>query len=95
VYHQGSASFMASKEARTLLKLNKKLLKSKHKDARFEHTRIGNLEVLREYQRIKSVGFWSVQLEQRRMLRFDALLGDAPRSWWKSWIWKKRIAGIS
>jgi GT2 family glycosyltransferase len=95
VYHQGSASFQASRQARALMKHNKKLLQEKHPDACFEHTRLGNLQVLQEYQRLKSTGLWNARLEQRRMLRFDALLGDAPRSWWKSWIWKKRIAGIS
>ena len=95
VYHQGSASFQASRQARALMKHNKKLLQVKHPDARFEHTRLGNLQVLLEYQRLKSTGLWNARLEQRRMWRFDALLGDAPRSWWKSWIWKKRIAGIT
>lgn len=95
VYHQGSASFQASRQARALMKHNKKLLQEKHPDACFEHTRLGNLQVLQEYQRLKSTGLWNARLEQRRMLRFDALLGDAPRSWWKSWIWKKRVAGIS
>jgi GT2 family glycosyltransferase len=95
VYHQGSASFQASKEARALMKRNKKLLESKHANARFEHTRLGNLQIFKEYRRLKLSGLWDAQLEQRRLLRADALVGDAPRSWWKAWVWKKRIAGIS
>ena len=95
VYHQGSASFQAGIEARALMKRNKKLLESKHTNARFEHTRLENLQILKEYRRLKLSGLWDEQLEQRRLLRVDALVGDAPRSWWKAWVWKKRVAGIS
>jgi GT2 family glycosyltransferase len=91
VYHQGSASFMASKEACALMKHNKKLLQVKHPDARFEHTRLGNLAVIREYQTLKSNGFWSPALETRWVLRVGALEGDAPRSWWKRWAWRRQI----
>jgi GT2 family glycosyltransferase len=94
VYHQGSASFMASKEARALMKHNKKLLQAKHKDAQFDHTRLGNLQVMQEYQRLKLAGKWTEQLEQRWILRIRALAGDTPRRWWKSWMWRKRIAGF-
>ena len=94
VYHQGSASFMASKEARALMKHNKKLLQVKHPDARFEHTRLGNLAVIREYQTLKSNGFWSPSLETRWVLRVGALEGDAPRSWWKRWAWRRMISAI-
>ena len=90
VYHQGSASFMASK-ARALMKHNKKLLQVKHPDARFEHTRLGNLAIIREHQTLKSNGFWSPALETRWVLRVGALEGDAPRSWWKRWAWRRQI----
>ena len=82
VFHQGSASFQASKEARALMKHNKKLLQAKHPEARFEHTRLGTLAVMREYQSLKSDRLWSVPLEARWALRFGALVGDAPRGWW-------------
>jgi hypothetical protein len=85
---------MASKEARALMKHNKKLLQAKHKDAQFDHTRLGNLQVMQEYQRLKLAGKWTEQLEQRWILRIRALAGDTPRRWWKSWMWRKRIAGF-
>ena len=94
VFHQGSASFQASKEARALMKHNKKLLQAKHPEARFEHTRLGNLAVMREYQSLKSNHLWSVPLEARWALRFGALVGDAPRGWWKRWFWRRMIDGI-
>jgi GT2 family glycosyltransferase len=94
VYHQGSASFQASAEARALMKQNKKLLQAKHLDARFEHTRLGNLAVMREYLSLKSSGLWSEALEARRTLRFGAIEGDAPRRWWKRWFWQREIAQI-
>jgi hypothetical protein len=76
------------------MKRNKKLLKAKHPEARFEHTRLGNLAVMREYQSLKSSGHWSPPFERRRALRVGALEGDAPRRWWKRWAWQRQIAKI-
>ena len=92
VLHVGSATFKASKSAKVLIKRNKKLLKSKHPDARFEHTRLGNLAVLQAYVNLKQAGQWTTALEQRWKLRIGALTGDAPRSFFKKWIWKKKIS---
>lgn len=94
VYHQGSASFQASAQARALLKRNKKLLQRLHPDARFEHTRLGNLAVMLEYQSLKFSGRWSPALQARWDVRIGALDGDAPRRWWKRWLWRRRIAAI-
>ena len=94
VFHQGSASFQASKEARALMKHNKKLLRAKHPEVRFEHTRLGNLAVMREYQILKSARHWAEPLEVRWALRAGALEGDAPRRWWKRWAWRRQIAEI-
>ena len=91
VYHQGSASFQASAQARALMKRNKQLLLTKCPDARFEHTRLGNLAVLQKYQDLKSSGRWTAALQSRWDLRIGALEGDAPRSWWKRWVWQRKI----
>jgi len=91
ILHVGSATFQASAAARALIKSNKKLLKSKHPEARFEHTRLGNLAVLDAYQDLKAAGRWTPELEARRQLRQGALEGDAPRSILKRWLWKKKI----
>jgi len=91
VLHRGSASFQASKSASDLIKRNKKRLKSKHPSASFEHTRIGNLAVLGEYKNIKDKGQWGPELFQREQLRQDALIGDAPRSTIKRWLWNRKI----
>ena len=92
ILHTGSATFKASGGARALMKRNKKLLRSKHPDARFEHTRLGNLAILQAYEEIKATGEWTPALELRRRLRIGALAGDAPRSFFKKWLWKKKIA---
>ncbi len=91
ILHVGSATFQGSKSARELIKRNKKLLQSKHPDARFEHTRLGNLAVLQVYAQLKEQGRWTAELEFRFNLRRDALLGDAPRSVFKRWIWMRRV----
>ena len=94
VLHVGSATFKASPAARALMKRNKKLLQSKHPDARFEHTRLGNLAVLQAYRELKAAGRWTPALERRLQLRIGALEGDAPRSFLKRWLWKKRIKSL-
>ncbi len=92
ILHVGSATFKASPAARALIKRNKKLLKSKHPDARFEHTRLGNLAILQAYKLLEATGLWSPVLEARRQLRLGALTGDAPRSFLKRWLWKNKVA---
>ena len=94
VLHLGSATFKASPAAKKLMKRNKNLLQSKHPDALFEHTRLGNLAVLRRYRELKATGQWSEALERRLQLRAGALEGDAPRSILKKWLWKKKIARL-
>lgn len=91
VLHVGSATFQANPQAKALMKRNKKLLRSKHPDARFEHVRLGNFAVLCAYQDLKAAGNWTPELERRWQLRIGALEADAPRSLLKKWIWKKKI----
>lgn len=94
ILHLGSATFQGSTSARALIKKNKKLLKSKHPDARFEHARLGNLAVLERYREIETAGHWTSSLEGRKKLRADALVGDAPRSWLKRLFWLRRVATL-
>jgi len=94
ILHVGSATFKASPAARALIKRNKKLLKSKHPQARFEHTRLGNLAILQTYQRLREEGQWTPGLQARWQLRHGALAGDAPRSLIKRWLWKRRIKNV-
>jgi GT2 family glycosyltransferase len=91
VVHTGSATFQGSGAARALMKRNKKLLQAKHPDARFEHTRLGNLAVLQAYEGLRSRGEWSPALEARRELRYAALQADAPRSPLKRWFWLRKV----
>jgi GT2 family glycosyltransferase len=91
VLHAGSASFQASAEAKQLLKRNKKRVQGKHPEARFEHTRLGNLAVLETYLQLKAQGQWTPSLEARAALRWAALQQDAPRSFLKKWWWQRRI----
>ncbi|OIQ75665.1 putative glycosyl transferase [mine drainage metagenome] len=92
ILHTGSATFKNNPSAKALMKSNKKLLKNKHPDARFEHVRLGNFAVLQAYTALKSAGHWTPALEARYQLRIGALEGDAPRSLFKKWRWKRKIA---
>jgi hypothetical protein len=47
--------------------------------------------VLQFYQELKAAGQWSKALDARERLRRGALLGDAPRSLIKKWLWKRKI----
>jgi len=92
ILHAGSATFQGSAAARALIKRNKKLLRSKHPDARFEHTRLGNLAVLQAYETLRAQGQWTPELDARLQLRHGALEGDAPRSMITRWLWKRKVA---
>jgi hypothetical protein len=76
------------------MKRNKNLLKTKHPLARFEHTRLGNLAVLETYRTLREAGHWTPALEARQALRQGALIGDAPRSFIKRWLWKRKIRNL-
>lgn len=89
ILHVGSATFKASKQAKLLMKANKKLLKKKHPDALFQHARTGNLEIVKAYQAISPTASEAVRV--RRAFRLRALLEDGPRSFWKKWLWKRKI----
>lgn len=91
ILHAGSATFQGDAKARALMKRNKKLLRSKHPQARFEHTRLGNLAILRAYQDLRASGVWTSELQARWDLRHGALLGDAPRSLVKRWLWQRKV----
>lgn len=95
VLHMGSASFQASKEAKILIRNNKHLLKRKHPNALFEHTRLGNFKVLLQYVEMKQSGHWTQPLIERAKYRLSAWEQDRPKSlikrcWWilktKKWI---------
>jgi GT2 family glycosyltransferase len=94
VLHVGSATFKDSNEARVLIRKNKNLLQSKHPDAKFEHTRLGNLAVLKAYALLETTGQWTPDLEARKNLRLDALKDDSPRSFFKRMLWRWKTAGL-
>lgn len=94
VLHTGSASFKGSAAARALIKRNKKLLKYKHPEARFEHTRLGNLAVLQAYRHLKTSDSWTPALQYRESLRIGALREDQPRSFIKRWLWQRKVSSL-
>lgn len=94
VLHTGSATFKGSREARALIKRNKALLRKKHPQARFEHTRLGNLAVLKRYVELKKTDKWNAVIAMRENLRIGALEGDAPRSFIKRWLWQRKVKKV-
>jgi GT2 family glycosyltransferase len=91
VLHVGSATFQGSKVARKLIKVNKKLLQMKHPDARFEHTRLGNFVAIDAQLKIKRKNQWTLELNERYLLRVHALKQDAPKSLIKRFLWNRKI----
>ncbi len=94
ILHVGSATFQGNAAARALIKRNKRLLKAKHQDARFEHTRLGNLVVVQAYAKLKIEGAWTPALQARSDLRAGALQDDEPRSFLKRWLWQRKIRTV-
>jgi GT2 family glycosyltransferase len=94
VLHAGSATFKGSKEAKQLLKNNKKLIQKKHPDARFEHTRLGNLAILQTYLQLQQSNMWTPALAKRLDLRLSAVFSDSPRSFFRRWRWVHKSKAI-
>lgn len=95
ILHLGSATFKGNKSTHELIKRNKKLLRSKHPDARFEHTRTGNLKVLSTYEALKKQKLpWTPELQVRLDMRRKALLDDVPRGLIKRWLWRRKISSL-
>lgn len=86
VYHEGSASFKASKEQKELIKNNKRIFLSRHPDAKLPHRRNGNLEALIQLKKLdaKTPSF-SCRMALEKL--------DRPRSPIKKILWliKKSI----
>ena len=91
VLHLGSATFQASREAKALMRQNKKLFLRKHPGTRFEHTREGNLKVLNEYMRLPGSKVGSESFQTRLELRKAGLLEDVPKGLLKRWLWWIKI----
>jgi GT2 family glycosyltransferase len=94
VFHTGSATFKGNIEAKKLMRNNKKLIQIKHPDARFEHTRLGNLAILKTYHQLKQSSMWTPALEKRLELRLPAVLADSPRSFFRKWQWLRKTNAI-
>lgn len=82
IYHQGSATFSQSPEMKRLIKRNKQIMKQRHCDVRFVHTRKSNLTVL-EKEYIKTLNS-----DIRLQLRSQALMLDLPKNPIKKLFWK-------
>lgn len=86
VYHEGSASFKASKEQKDLIKNNKRIFLSRHPDAKLPHRRNGNLEAMIQLKKLdaKTPSF-SCRMALEKL--------DRPRSPIKKILWliKKSI----
>lgn len=94
VLHAGSATFKGNKEARLLIKKNKNILKNKHPSALFQHTRIGNLDVIKNYIPMLRNNSLNKEIKIRLDLRVGALKGDAPKSFLKRLVWSYKVGKI-
>lgn len=94
VYHQGSVSFKAlGKDTRNLIARNKALLLKKHgRDILFPHSRDANLAVLRHYALLSSEG--TVPPRIRVLNRLTLARANLPRSWWKRWRYRRKLAQV-
>ncbi len=90
VAHVGSATLKDDAEQKELLKQNKKLLRMKHPDAKFEHIRNGNFSILEKYSQLPKSVAWRESFRMRLALRFAILEEEVPRSPFKRLRWKLR-----
>jgi GT2 family glycosyltransferase len=94
VYHQGGATFGSrNKEAKALMKRNKQRLLAKHGPAvSLPHTRDTNLAVLAQYANwgLKATGLDGYRVANRLKLAS----ADMPRSFFKRWRYRRRVATL-
>jgi len=100
IYHQGSASFKNSPEQKLLIRRNKALLLSRFPKLALPHVRQDNLDLLQKQlawiheqkHHPKASPEILSALRMRMLLRWEAALGNLPRSPVKRWLWHRRLS---
>ena len=97
IYHQGSATFSLSKDMKSLMKANKKIMRARHERIIFEHVRNTNLKCLQSEIKGKSIVAPPENpepIEFRIGFRKKALETDLPKSPLKRILWKYKTKRI-
>lgn len=95
VAHAGSASFSGLGSAQGgLMRRNRKLLRDRHPEVRFEHVREANERALRYLVAAAQARGWTDALRDRAAWRLAALLWDEAKSPFKRWRWRWRTRDL-
>jgi GT2 family glycosyltransferase len=95
IAHVGNASFSSMGSARRMLmRRNRKLLRNRHPEVRFEHVRETNERALRYLVAAAQAHGWTDALRDRAEWRFAALLWDEAKSPFKRWRWRWRTRDL-
>jgi GT2 family glycosyltransferase len=94
VYHAGSMSFKSDPLQKQLIKKNKKIFINKFPSALLLHRREDNVRVIKHYLDIPKDLFMRPGIQTRLSHRLTVAQKDEPRSFWKKWLWRKKVAAL-
>ena len=94
VYHAGSASFKSDSTQKQLIQNNKKTFIKKFPKALLLHRRADNMKAIEYYLTLPNTLFHSPAIQVRLQQRLSMALRDEPRSFWKKWLWRKKVNQI-
>ena len=94
VYHAGSASFKSDTMQKKLIRKNKKTFIKKYPKALLLHRREDNLKAIEYYLTLPNQLLNSKSIQARLQHRLSMALMDEPRSFWKKWLWRKKVNQI-
>ena len=94
VYHAGSLSFKSDPEQKQLINNNKKIFVKKFPNAELRHRRVDQLKTIEYYLSLPKFILSHPGIQLRLQSRMQMIQKDQPRSFWKKWLWRKRIKNI-
>jgi GT2 family glycosyltransferase len=94
VYHAGSLSFKSDPEQKQLINNNKKIFVKKFPNSELRHRRVDQLKTIEYYLSFPKSILSHPGIQLRLQSRMQMIQKDQPRSFWKKWLWRKRIKNI-
>jgi GT2 family glycosyltransferase len=102
IYHEGSASFKADPAQKKLIKGNKAIFQARFIGQEIPHVRLENLRQIERYltklEALKTTQQTHASEWQGLALRLNWRLrmarADQPRSFWKRWLWQRRLRAL-
>ena len=91
VFHKGSQSFKTNPLQKKIIKKNKKIFQKKFPKAELRHQRYDNFKVIESYLKYEKSRIEDNNFKHLLLKRLKMLQESSPRSFWKRWIWRRKV----